>query len=417
MSNRRSFLKSAFAAPMAAAAASKEPIGPPPMPAPGDPAYWTKIRAQFMLSREKVFFNNSTIGAMPRVVVDKTVEHLKKMAIDVADWDYRGPEWIAGYGNPESFREKAAALLNANVKEIALTENNTCAMSYVASGMDLPAGSEVLITDQEHPGGQCPWFVAQQRHGIVVNKIPVPKPVHDAEEAFNIIVNAFSPRTRVLAISHIISGSGAILPVKEICAEAKKRGIYTVLDGAQTVGHIAVDVKDIGCDAYVGCFHKWLLAPAGNGLLYLNAERAREIWPTIVSGQYENYGDLGFRLSQRGTGSLSTQIGAEAAVDFHNQIGPKRVQERIKALGLQLREGLRKMPKVHIDSPVDEAMCAGITVYRVEGFNGAQLQDEFWKRKMRPRSSGGVGVRQSTHIFNSPEEIDRTLQVVRELVG
>ena len=75
------------------------------------------------------------------------------------------------------------------------------------------------------------------------------------------------------------------------------------------------------------------------------------------------------------------------------------------------------MPKVHIDSPVDESLCAGITVYRVAGYNGAQLQDEFWKRRMRPRASGGVGVRQSTHIFNSPEEIDRTLALVRELAG
>src|SRR5215469_2537022 len=129
MANRRSFLKSALAAPMAAAAASKEPLGAPPMPAPGDPAYWTKIRGQFLLSREKVFFNNGTIGAMPRVVVDKTVEHLRKMAIDIADWDYRGEEWIGGYGNPESFRAKTAKLLNCEMKEIALTENNTCAMS------------------------------------------------------------------------------------------------------------------------------------------------------------------------------------------------------------------------------------------------------------------------------------------------
>src|ERR1700679_228328 len=124
MSNRRSFLKSAFAAPLlSTAAAAQEPHAStiPGLPRLDDPAYWSKIRDQFMLSRDKVFFNNGTIGAMPRVVVDKTVEHLKKMATDIADWDYRGPEWIAGYGNPESFREKTAKLINADVKEIALT--------------------------------------------------------------------------------------------------------------------------------------------------------------------------------------------------------------------------------------------------------------------------------------------------------
>ena len=203
MSNRRSFLKSAIAAPMAAAAASKGPLGPPPMPAPGDPAYWTKIRAQFMLARDKVFFNNGTIGAMPRIVVDKTVEHLKTMATDIADWDYRGPEWIGGYGNPASFREKTAKLINCDMKEVALTENNTCAMSYVASGMDLPEGSEVLITDQEHPGGQCPWFMASKRHSITVTKIAVPKPLRSADEAFAVIMKTQSRRVRGCSLSRM----------------------------------------------------------------------------------------------------------------------------------------------------------------------------------------------------------------------
>jgi hypothetical protein len=111
-------------------------------------------------------FNNGTIGAMPRVVFDRTVEHLRKMATDVADWDYKpGEEWIAGYGPATSLRAKTAALLNADPAEVALTENVTAAMSYLAAGMTVEPGAEILISDQEHPGGRC-TAPASRRPGV-----------------------------------------------------------------------------------------------------------------------------------------------------------------------------------------------------------------------------------------------------------
>ena len=127
MPNRRNFLRSAVAAPLLASTAAAEPqtAAQPAMPRPGDPAYWNKIRDQFLLARDKVFFNNGTIGAMPRMVLDRTVDHLRKMATDIADWDYRGPEWIAGYGPFEDIRSKTAKLLNCEIKEVALTEEFT----------------------------------------------------------------------------------------------------------------------------------------------------------------------------------------------------------------------------------------------------------------------------------------------------
>lgn len=417
MPNRRAFLRTTVAAPLLSgplfdAQAQQRSA----LRKPADVEFWAKVREQFPLSRDKVFFNNGTIGAMPKPVVDRMIAEIQRLAVNVADWDYRGPEWIGGYGDYPELRGKIARLLNADEKEISLTENNTCSMSYVASGLDLPADAEILITDQEHPGGQSSWMNAVKRHGGVVAKAAIPKPAHSADEMYDIVVKAITPRTRVIAISHMISGSGAILPVKEICAEARKRGIMAVLDGAQTVGHIAVDVKDIGCDAYVGCFHKWLLAPAGNGFLYLKKDRSSQVWPSICSGNFENVNDNGYRLGQRGTGSLPVLMGADAAMDFHFQIGAERVQQRIKYLGDYLRDGLRSIPKVKLYTPADAKLNAGITVYGVEGYDGGKLQDEMWNRgRLRPRSSMGIALRQSTHIFNSPEEIDRTLAIVRDL--
>ena len=321
MPHRRQFLQSvsasALAAPWLPGTAAAEDAGAPSLPSTDDPAYWVKLRDQFLLARDKVFFNNGTIGAMPRVVLDQTVDHLRRMAIDIADWDYRGPNWIGGYGPMEQLRTKAAHLVNADWKEIALTENVTCANSYIAAGLDLPAGVEILMSDQEHPGGESPWLTAAKRHGGAVVKVALPRPAHHPEELVALVRRAFTPRTRVLYLSHVITGSGAIVPVKEICAEARSRGIFTVIDGAQALGHIPVDVRDIGCDAYVACFHKWLLAPAGNGFLYIRRDRAKDVWTTLASGNWNNHDDDGYRLTQRGTGSLSLLVGAEAALDFH----------------------------------------------------------------------------------------------------
>ncbi len=413
MPHRRSFLKSlsatAFAGPLLAQSANPGAA----LPRPDDPAYWNKVRDQFMLSRDKVFFNNGTIGAMPKVVFERTVEHLRKMATDVAGWDYRGENWISGYGDAPAIRGKAAKLLNADPHEIALTENVTCANSYIADGLDLETGCEIVTSDQEHPGGQSPWLNSAKRHRGTVKKFEMPKPVHSPEQVIEVVTKSFTPQTRVLFFSHVITGTGAIMPIAEICAEARRRNIFTVIDGAQAFGHIPVDVKALGCDAYVGCFHKWILSPAGQGFLYLRRDRAGSVWTTLSSSNWDNHEDEGYRLSQRGTGSMSMQVGLDAALDFHIGLGPERVQQRIKYLGDRLRTGLRQIPKIRIASPDNPAMCAGITVYGVEGVKPAQLQDEFWNRgRMRPRASG-VGVRHCTHIFNSPEEVDRAIAIVR----
>jgi len=352
---------------------------------------------------------------MPRVVFDRTVEHLRKMATDLADWDYRGADWIGGYGPAAEIRAKAARLLNAETNEIALTENVTTAMSYVADGLELEPGSEILISDQEHPGGQSPWLNAAARHNANVQMVKIPKPANSAPEVMDIFRNALSARTRVLAISHVITGAGTILPAREMCAEARARGIFTVLDGAQAFGHIKVDVRDLNCDAYVGCFHKWLMAPAGTGFLYLRNNRAKEVRTTIASSQWDNHQDEGYRLTQRGTGSLSLLAGLDAALDFHNGIGPESIHQRIKYLGDSLRDGLRRIRGVAIHTSSDPAMSAGISVFGVDGATPAQLQDEFWNRgRLRPRASG-IGVRLSTHIFNSPQEVEKTLGIVRSL--
>jgi len=392
------------------------------LPSPDSADYWNKVRDQFMLDKNSVFFNPGTVGAMPTVVYDRMTAHLKKMATSVADWEYKDDnkeQYISGYNTLIPIRTKVAKLLNADYQEIAMTDNVTNGMSYLANGLELKAGDEVITTNQEHSGGKSSWMMRAKRHGIIYREIEIPKPIKDEQQAYDLITNAFTPKTRVLVLSHMITGSGAILPVKELCKAARQRGIITILDGAQTIGQIALDVKDIGCDAYLGCFHKWIGAPAGSGFMYVHKEMMPSIWTTIASGFWDNQNDQGYRFTQRGTGSFSILMGLDAALDFHFEIGPQRVYDRIRFLGSRLRDGLRKNKAVRIFSPEAETMCAGITVYNLTGWKGSKLQDAFWEReKMRPRSQGDIfGVRHCTHIFNSEKEIDRAIELVNRLAA
>jgi selenocysteine lyase/cysteine desulfurase len=390
----------------------------PPIPKGNDEAFWQEIRKQFMLRTDEVFFNTGTLGAMPRVVVARMTEHLHKAASDIAEWDYAADgDMMTGYFPYVEIRQKAAKLMNADYKEIALTENVTMAMSFVAMGLELEKGDEVLTSNQEHDGGVSSWKARQKRDGIIYREIALPKPAHSPEQIIDLITREFTKKTKVLVLSHVITGSGAILPIREICKAARSMGIFTVIDGAQALGHVPLDLTDMGCDAYVGCFHKWILAPSGNGFLYLRKESAPSVSTTIASSQWNNHDDEGFRFTQRGTGSLTVMHGLETALDFHNEIGHEKILERIKFLGKYLRDELRKIPKVKIYSPEDENMCCAITVYNIDGWTGPRLQELFWNRdRLRPRANSDIyGLRQSTHIYNSIEEIDRCLKIIKEI--
>ena len=419
---RRECVKSLLAVPAAvvasstfglrdAAAALQE------LPSDGE-SYWNHLRWQFLIPEGQAYFNTATLGASPRVVVDAVSEHLRYVEENLALWDFSAdrPERLAGYRPEKGLRQKLADFVHCDMEEIGLTANATMAMNLVANGIDLKAGDEVLITDKEHPGGRSGWDVRQKRHGVVVREVPVPTGVKDPDEIVRAFAAAVTPRTRVLAVPHVTSGHGIILPVKRLSAMARERQLFSVIDGAQAVGQLHVNVRDLGCDAYFSSPHKWMLAPKGNGFLYLRLDQQARVWATLASSQWNNYADGMFRLQQYGTLNQSLLRGLETALDFVDRIGRDRIEARVRFLGSRLRDGLGRVPCVTVVTPVSPELSAGITTWGVVGVTGRALQDELWDRKkIRVRASGDAAVRQSCHIYNNAAEIDATLDVARAL--
>ena len=381
--------------------------------------YWKMVRRQFPLKEGQTYFNNGTIGPTSGYVLNKMMDHMMHNNTHAAEVDYSngsGPELLTGYFKYEEIRKKIGVIINADFKSIALTQNATFGMNYVANGLDLAKGDELLNTNQEHGGGFGAWQLMAKRKGCIYKQAEMPVPANDPQQIFDVIFSQVTNKTRVIAIPHIVSVYGTVLPVEAICQEAKKRGIFTILDGAQCVGQVKVDVQKIGCDAYYSSLHKWLLSPPGSGILYINPDRISEVWSTIASYNWDNQEDHGFRLMQNGTGNPALMEGFDASLDFFNTIGADRWINRIKELGDYLRDGLQKMDRITIHSSTTSTMCAGITTYGLAGFTGPELQKSLWeKAKLQPRAVGEEFIRHSVHIYNNEEEIDKTLEVMNSL--
>jgi selenocysteine lyase/cysteine desulfurase len=164
----------------------------------------------------------------------------------------------------ERIPRSAGGVCRLQARRDRALRNATEANSYIANGLDMKAGDEVLMTDQEHPGGEHPWDLKAKRYGIVVKKVTLPRPVKDAAQVLNLFNDEITPRTRVLFFSHITTFSGVVLPAKELAALARSKGILSAVDGAHVPGMMRLDVHDLGCDMYTSSPHKWLMAPKGS---------------------------------------------------------------------------------------------------------------------------------------------------------
>lgn len=218
--------------------------------------YWLRLRKeQFLLSDARVFLNNGSLGVTPRPVLQAVVDYMTQGAGLVSD-EY--PRW--GYETLDEHRTEMAGFLGCQKDELAFLHNATEAMSTLAGGLDLKAGDEVVITDQEHPSGRGPWYQKQARHGIAVREVKIPLPPKSPEQLADVVVSAIGPRTRVLSFSGILTTTGTIMPVRQICEAARAKGVLTVVDGAHVNGQIPVKLSELGCDYYAGSPHKWLFA-------------------------------------------------------------------------------------------------------------------------------------------------------------
>jgi isopenicillin-N epimerase len=389
----------------------------PPLPersrfAKNEDGYWAELRKQFLIPEDEIYLNNGTVGSSPAPVLRAVFEGYET----TEKMDQQDPEDypIWGYASWNEFRDPLAEFVGCTRDEIALLRNATEANSYIANGIDMKPGDEVLMTDQEHPGGEHPWNLKAKRYGIVVKRVTLPRPVKDTAQVLNLFNDAITPRTRVIFFSHITTFSGVVLPAKEICALARSKGILSAVDGAHVVGMMRLSLHELGCDMYSSSPHKWLQAPKGSGFLYVRDEVIDRLWNTIVTEGWDEPNLRSERFQRIGSSNVPALWGLRASIKLANEIGMDRIEPRHRKLADYMLAEMMKRGAESWTSPDASLRCAIVTV-NVPPIQRMALENWIWKtHRIRIRGGDPNKLRLSTPYYLQTRDIDRFLEKLDE---
>lgn len=379
-------------------------------PAADDDAAWLRVRKEhFSLSDWRAYLNTGSVGAAPNRVVKATNDYMALGATYSTD---QYPRW--GYEPMESHRAALAKFLGGTMEEIALTHNATESMSLIANGMDLKAGDEVLMTDQEHPSGRGCWLLKQARTGIRTREVKIEIPPRSAAEIAATIIAAIRPETRVLSFSGITTHTGLILPVREICAAARAKGVITVVDGAHMPGQVDFRLEALGCDVFAGSLHKWMLTPPGCGILYVAKDFQSKLWPTIVVDGWQNAKDA-IKYMQLGCNNRAELEGVLEALKLIEELGPQRIYSRIHHLARYAYSRAQEFSYLKILSSLDHSLYGGMVAIEVDRPDYAPLWQKLSQRKVW--TLRGQKIRISSHIHTRKSDIDLFFDTLKEVFG
>jgi selenocysteine lyase/cysteine desulfurase len=381
-----------------------------------DEQFWNVVRDQFPLTHDRVYFNNGTMGPSPYPVVESLRKAMEN--IDVS----------GEYGGWEVARPKLAKFVNVDESEISLMHNVTEGINVVAGGLPLNRGDEVIMTTHEHVGNALPWLNRMRLDGIVIKTL---KPAMTADENLNRINDLITKKTRVIAIPHITCTIGQVFPVKEIAKLGHDKGLWVFFDGAHGPGMTKLDLKDMGCDFYATCGHKWMCGPKGTGFLYVRKEMFDVVQARWVGG----YSDTGWDLTvdppefkgyvptahryDFATQNAAIYIGLAAAVDFLYHIGMENIIRRGNALaGLLQHELLSLGDKIEMLTPTEERSRGFVLGFRLKNISYEKFGEHAAKKGFRIRlvpESHLNSIRVSTHLYNNFDEVKRFMEAVKEI--
>ena len=365
----------------------------------------------FLFSPGLVYLQTGSLGPTPRPVMERTIAAWKELERNPVFYGY-GPHEHA----MEDVRAKAAAFVGCKTEELVLTNCTTEGMNWIAQGLTLSAGDRVLTTDQEHPGGRVCWDYVARKHGVVIDLVVIPPGENDASAIIDRFAKLITPRTRVLSFSHLLSSTGLRMPVAELSALARARGCIAVVDGAQAVGGIDVDVKALGCHVYATSGHKWLLAPKGTGFLYLSEELGTTVDPISLQAGRAAYS------ASSGVCNIPGVLGLAAAIDYLSAIGKPSIERHNLALSSRLHAALQSVPKLRVVSAPPGPLASPLVTYMLP----AGIKSDAFQKGLMAKHNVVVkvvptnwlnGNRVSTHLFNTEHDVDALIGALNTELG
>lgn len=375
---------------------------------PDGEAFWEWVRLQFPLHPSLLNLNNGGVSPHPRPVTEALfrLEEEANQAPAYVMWRLQDQK--------EPLRQRLAALAGADPEEIAIVRNTTEALETVIFGLDLRQGDEVIAAESDYPSMIAAWKQRAAREGLRIRWVRLPLPSDDEEALIRPYLEAITPKTRVLHLTHLINWTGQVVPLTRLCAEARRKGIFTIVDAAHSLAHLVFRFSEVGADAIGASLHKWLCAPFGTGLLYLRREKIKDVWPLYAAPSDRKADDIR-KFEHLGTRSIPTEQAIMAAIDFHELIGAARKEARLKALRAYWLQEALKLSGVQSLTP--STLAGGLAAIAIEGKDPHALAQALLERHRILVTAidwaGLRGIRVTPHIYTRFSELDRFLDALK----
>jgi isopenicillin-N epimerase len=414
----RLFALGGSAALFADPAWTRQAAAPPPL-TPGGPAsgevFWTSVREQFVMPRDLSVMNAANLCPSPRPVLEALTRETRSVDADPSPHNRARlmPE-------KEKTREALAAFLRVAPEEIIITRNTSESNNLVSNGLDLKAGDEVVVHADNHPSNLEAWREKAKRFGFTVVTVEQKNPHPGMDDCVEAYARAMTPRTRVIAFTHLSNVAGDLMPAKELCRLARERGALSLVDGAQSFGLLDVDLADMQPDFYSGSAHKWPCGARECGVLFVRKSAQERLWPSIYSAYP---GAVGFSRTFEGFGQRdeATMIAFREALAFQDAIGRGAIEQRARALATQLIEGLEKLPRIKVWTSPDPALRHAVVSFAPAALDAGKLATALYTiDRIALATRGGrdrPGLRASPHFYNSPAEVDRLLAALAKYLN
>lgn len=369
-----------------------------------DETFWYQIKNAYTVSPSIVNLNNGGVCPQPRVV-QEAVERYNRLSNETPSYYM----WrILDLGR-EPLRENLAALAGCDAEEIAINRNSSEALETVIFGLRLKAGDEVVLTKQDYPNMINAWKQRAHRDGIVLKWLNFDFPIEDKAQIVKTFTDAFTDKTKVVHITHMINWVGQILPAKEIAQEAHRRGIEVLVDAAHTFAHIDYKIPDLECDYLGTSLHKWLCAPFGSGMLYVKKEKIKDLYPLFAAPEVES--DDIRKFEHLGTRSFAIEQAIGQAIDFHHMIGSERKEKRLHYLKNYWIEKAKHLPGFQVFTSLKPEFGCAIALVGVQGQEPQDLsQYLFKKHKIHTVAiewENISGVRITPNVYTTTKDLDK----------
>src|SRR5512139_252749 len=426
--NRRGFLRMAGAVGSAAVvmkadglerveAATQSVANMTPDEVARDEFFWREIQLAFKLDRTLINLNNGFTCPTPRVALEAVWRYMDM--VNMLPVHYQG--MVAA--SVQTLRRRMANEFGCDPEEMALTRGASESLQIVQNGIDLKAGDEIITTEQDYPRMLTTWDQRMRRQGIKVTRLQFTVPATQ-DQLYQMFEKAISPQTKVFHFCHVTNLTAQMFPVQRLSRLARSKGIVTIVDGAHALGQFPFKLRDLECDAYGVSLHKWLLAPLGNGCLYMRREMIPKFWPLQAAPELQD--DDIRKFEAIGTHPWAIRAGLGEALAFHQAIGADRKAARLRYLTLRWADELKKHPKIKILSNLAEpAETWGVCAVYIEGIDVRDLA-KFLMDKYRIVSVPLVGgappnqvfdyqaLRISPNVYTTLEEIDTFVTAMKD---